>query len=74
MRINTWIGNTIVSEYDLEGSAQEVSDFEALFMPAAGADPAQAAPAQQPAPLGQAAPGSACKGARKGLFWRSTRN
>jgi hypothetical protein len=74
MRINTWIGNTIVSEYDLEGSAQEVSDFEALFMPAAGADPAQAAPAQQPAPLGQAVPRSAHKGARKGLFWRSTRN
>lgn len=58
-RIHVWIGDTIASEFDLEGSAQEVSDFEALFMPAASDAPQ--APARRTT-------------ARKGLFWRSTRN
>ena len=30
-RLSAWIGSTIVDEYDLEGSANEASDFEALF-------------------------------------------
>jgi hypothetical protein len=58
-RIHMWIGDTIASEFDLEGSAQEVSDFEALFMAPAGNAPQ--APADQ-------------NNARKGLLWRFTRN
>ncbi len=30
-RLSAWIGGTIVDEFDLEGSANNVSDFEALF-------------------------------------------
>ncbi len=30
-RIDGWIGTAIVDEFDLEGSAKDVSDFEALF-------------------------------------------
>jgi len=32
-RIDGWIGTAIVDEFDLEGSAKDVSDFEALFTP-----------------------------------------
>lgn len=64
MRINSWIGSVIVSEYDLEGSAQEVSDFEALFMPAPS-EPARTAPPRGAS--GRASP-------RKAGIWRSTRN
>lgn len=32
-RIHAWIGSTLVDEYDLEGSANELADFEALHMP-----------------------------------------
>ena len=31
-KISAWIGTTIVDEFDLEGSAKEVNDFEALFL------------------------------------------
>jgi hypothetical protein len=30
-RLDGWIGDAIVDEFDLEGSAKDVSDFEALF-------------------------------------------
>ena len=44
-RIHAWIGSTLVDEFDLEGSAHELADFEALHMPApAGAGRTALAP------------------------------
>jgi hypothetical protein len=77
LKINSWIGSIICAEYDLEGSAQEVSDFEALFM----ASPKAPAGAMAGAPEGAGAArgtGSGAApvrpGARKGTIWRSSRN
>lgn len=45
-RVHAWIGSTLVDEFDLEGSANELADFEALHMPApAGAGRTALAPA-----------------------------
>jgi hypothetical protein len=42
MRLQAWIGATIADEFDLEGSAEELADFEALHMPTATSAPRNA--------------------------------